>query len=84
MRKPVSYFTTVVMFFMLMLALSVPVAERAVKAEPKTLQEKCDECSIRNNQQFEHCLAIHGINHIPCYDQFNAGVVVCFRNFCEQ
>ena len=84
MRKPLSYITAGIMFFMLMLALSTPVGERSVKADGKTLQEKCDECSIRNNRQFEQCLAIHGVNHIPCYDQFNEGVVHCFRNFCEQ
>jgi len=84
MRKPLSYFTIVVMFFMLMLTLSAPVAERRVQADAKTLQEKCDECNARNNRQFEQCTAIHGIDYIPCYDQFNEGVVICFRNFCEQ
>jgi hypothetical protein len=84
MRKPISYFTAAVMFVMMMLALSAPVAERRVKADGKTLQEKCDECSIRNNEQFEHCTAIHGQDHTPCYDQFNEGVVICYRNFCEQ
>ena len=83
MRKPLSYFTAGVMFFMLLLTLSVPT-ERAVKAQGKTLQEKCDDCSIRNNERFEQCLAVHGQDHIPCYDQFNEGVVICFRNFCEQ
>ena len=84
MRKPLSYFTAIAMFFMLTLVLSVPVTERGVKADGQTLQEKCDRCTIRNNEQFEHCLAIHGQNHLPCYDQYNEGVVICYRNFCEQ
>lgn len=84
MRKTLSYFTAVVMFFMLMLVLSAPVAERRVKADAKTLQEKCDECSIRNNERLEQCTAVHGEEHLPCYDQFNEGVVICHRNFCEQ
>jgi hypothetical protein len=84
MRKPLAYFIAGVMFFVLMFALSAPVAERRVKADGQTLQEKCDECTIRNNRQFEHCLAIHGQDHIPCYDQYNEGVVICHRNFCEQ
>ncbi len=84
MRKPSSYFTAVVMFVMLMLALSAPVTERRAEAQGKTLQEKCDECTIRNNERFEQCLAVHGQNHIPCYDQYNEGVVICHRNFCEQ
>ena len=84
MRRPLSYFTAVVMFVMLMLTLSAPVGDRSVNAAGKTLQEKCDECSIRNNERFEQCVAIHGQEHIPCYDQFNEGVVICHRNFCEQ
>lgn len=84
MRKPLSTFTAVIMFFMLTLVLSAPVAERRVEADGQTLQEKCDNCTIRNNQQFEHCVAIHGQDHIPCYDQYNEGVVICYRNFCEQ
>jgi hypothetical protein len=84
MRKPLSYFTAGIMFLMLMLTLSTPVAERRVKADGQTLQEKCDACSIRNNERFEQCVAIHGQDHIPCYDQYNEGVVICYRNFCEQ
>ena len=84
MRKPLSYFSAVVMFLMLMLALSAPVAERTVKADGQTLQEKCDDCMIRTNERLEQCVAIHGVDHIPCYDQFNEGVVICYRNFCEQ
>ncbi|HKO97436.1 MAG TPA: hypothetical protein VJU86_10610 [Pyrinomonadaceae bacterium] len=84
MRKPLSYFTAVVMLVMLMLVLSAPVAEHRVTAAGQTLQEKCDECNIRNNEQFMHCLAVHGQDELRCYDQYNAGVVHCFRNFCEQ
>ena len=84
MRKPLSYFIAGVMFFLLVFATSAPVAERGVKADGQTLQEKCDACSVRNNERFEQCLAVHGQDHIPCYDKFNEGVVHCFRNFCEQ
>lgn len=84
MRKLLSYFIGVVLFFTLMFTPSMPTAQRTVKADGKTLQEKCDDCSIRNNERFEQCLAVHGQDHIPCYDQFNEGVVICHRNFCEQ
>lgn len=84
MRKLLSYSIGVVLFFTLMSTPFMPTAQRTVKAEPKTLQEKCDDCTIRNNRQFEHCVAIHGQDHIPCYDQYNEGVVICYRNFCEQ
>ena len=84
MKKTISYFTTLVMFVTLVLALSAPVAERSVKADGQTLQEKCDACLIRINDRFEQCVAVHGQDHIPCYDQFNDGIVHCYRNFCEQ
>jgi hypothetical protein len=84
MRRPLSYFTAVVMFLMLMLVVFAPVSNHTVKADGKTLQEKCDECTVRNNAQFEQCVAIHGQDHLPCYDQYNEGVVICHRNFCEQ
>lgn len=84
MRKLLSYSIGVVLFFTLMFTPSIPTAQRTVKAAGKTLQEKCDDCTIRNNQQFEQCVAIHGQDHIPCYDQYNEGVVICYRNFCEQ
>lgn len=84
MRNPLSFFIAGVLFFLLMFTPSLPTAQHTVKADRKTLQEKCDDCNFRNNQQFEQCIAIHGQDHIPCYDQFNEGVVICFRNFCEQ
>lgn len=84
MRKPLSYFIAGVMFFLLMFTLSMHTAQRTVKADGKTLQEKCDDCMARTQRQFDHCLAIHGQDHLPCYDQFNEDVVICHRNFCEQ
>ena len=84
MRRPLSYFTAVVMFLMLTLTLVAPVSERRAKAQGKTLQEKCDECVLRVQQRFDQCLATQGENHQPCYDQFNEGIVICYRNFCEQ
>ena len=84
MRKTLSYFIAVVLFVMLTLAPPAPVGERTVKADGQTLQEKCDNCMLHVQQRFEQCLAVHGQDHLPCYDQFNDGVVHCFRNFCEQ
>ncbi len=84
MRRFLSPFTAALAFCLLALVLSAPAAFNGARAEGKTLQEKCDECSIRNNEQFEHCLAIHGQDELRCYDQFNEGVVHCYRNFCEQ
>lgn len=84
MRKPLSYFIGGVMFFLLVFTLSIPAAKHTVKADSKTLQEKCDDCMLRTQTQFDRCLATHGQDHLPCYDQFNEGVIQCYRNFCEQ
>ena len=83
MRRVLSTLSAALVFVALALVLFQPhPAARTARAAD--INEKCEDCSIRNNRQFEHCLEIHGINHIPCYDQFNEGVVICFRNFCEQ
>ncbi len=84
MRRLFSLFTAAIAFCLLALVLSTPAAFNGVRAEGQTLQEKCDECSIRNNERFEQCLAVHGQEELRCYDQFNEGVVICYRNFCEQ
>lgn len=84
MRRFFSLFTAALAFCLLALVLSAPTTLNGARAAGQTLQEKCDECSIRNIERFNHCLAVHGENEIRCYDQFNEGVVICFRNFCEQ
>ena len=80
MRRIFAYFTAALIACVLALTLSTPMAVRTVKASD--LQEKCDDCSIRNYRQFEHCVAV--TNDQRCYDQYNEGVVHCFRHFCEQ
>jgi hypothetical protein len=76
-------FSAALIFFVLMLALSTSSTVRTVKASD--LQEKCDDCTIRNARQFDQCLATHPPSEqLRCYDQYNEGVVICFRNFCEQ
>lgn len=82
MRRLMTSLSAALIFVALALVLFQPYPARTVRAAD--LQEKCDDCTIRNNAQFEHCTEIHGINHIPCYDAYNAGVVICYRNFCEQ
>jgi len=83
MRRVLSSLSAALVFVALALALFQPY-HAARTARAADLQEKCDDCTIRNNQRFEQCLEVHGINHIPCYDQYNEGVVICYRNFCEQ
>ena len=66
------------------LALVLFQSHPAGTARAADIHEKCLDCSVRNQARFDQCLEVHGINHIPCYDQFNEGVVICHRNFCEQ
>ena len=80
MRRTFTYFSTALVFFVLMLALFTPV--RRVKADPPP--ERCLECQAGVEARFEQCQAIHGTAEQRCYDQFNEGIVQCFRNFCEQ
>lgn len=82
MKRFISSLSAALLFVALALLLFQPYPARTVKAAD--IYEKCDDCTVRNVQRFEHCTEVHGVNHIPCYDQFNEGVVICYRNFCEQ
>ena len=82
MKRIVSSLSALLVFLLVALALTQPYAGRTARAAD--IHEKCLDCSVRNQQRFDQCLAVHGINETRCYDQFNAGVVHCFRNFCEQ
>ena len=82
MKRVLSTLSAALVFVALSLALFQPYPTRTARAAD--INEKCEDCSVRNFRQFEHCTEVHGINHMPCYDQYNEGVVICFRNFCEQ
>jgi hypothetical protein len=82
MRRFVTSLSAVLVFVALALVLFQPYPTRTVRAAD--INEKCEDCTIRNAQQFDHCIAVHGQNEQRCYDQYNEGVVICFRNFCEQ
>lgn len=82
MRRLMASLSAALLFVALALVLFQPYKARTVRAAD--LQEKCDNCMAHVQARFEQCLAVHGQDHIPCYDQFNEGVVICFRNFCEQ
>ena len=80
MKRIMSSLSAALVFAALAFALTQPA--RTVKAAD--INEKCNDCTIRNFQQFEHCQQIHGQNYQRCYDDYNEGVVHCYRNFCEQ
>ena len=82
MRRLMASLSAALCFVALALVLFQPYPAGTVKAAD--IHEKCLDCTVRNQARFDQCLEVHGINHIPCYDQYNEGVVICYRNFCEQ
>lgn len=65
-------------------ALAFALTQPARTARAADINEKCDECTVRNFDRFNQCQAVHGQDYQRCYDDYNEGVVRCFRNFCEQ
>ena len=83
MRRNFPLFTAALIFCLLALLLSAPV--RPGSAQGSTLQEKCDNCIRWVSARYEQCLATHEVeDQQRCHDQFNEGIVICHRNFCEQ
>jgi hypothetical protein len=68
----------------LALALVLFQPHPAGTARAADIHEKCEDCTVRNAQQYDQCVAVHGIDEQRCSDQYNEGVVHCYRNFCEQ
>lgn len=80
MRRTLGYLSTAFVFFVLMLAFATS-STRTAKADPP---DRCLHCLENVQAHFEKCLAKYGENHIPCYDEFNEGIVHCYAHFCEQ
>lgn len=82
MKRIVTSLSAALLLLALALTLFHSHAGRTVRAADAN--EKCDDCTVRNYQRFEQCVAVHGEQETRCYEQYNEGVVICFRNFCEQ
>ncbi|HEX8072367.1 MAG TPA: hypothetical protein VF546_20645 [Pyrinomonadaceae bacterium] len=82
MRKHVTYLTAALLCCMLALAFAPTNRLRTAQADPPP--ERCNECVLHVQQRFDQCLAVHGQDELRCYDQYNEGIVQCYRNFCEQ
>jgi type II secretory pathway component PulM len=82
MKRMLLTLSAALVFVALALVLFQPYSTRAVKAAD--INEKCNDCTARNAERYEQCIAIHGETDTRCGDQYNEGVVHCFRNFCEQ
>ena len=83
MRRPYAYFLAAVAFCVFMLALSLSFNTPTAKAGD--IHERCLDCSVKNFERYEACLAKYPVEEQQrCHDDYNEGVVHCFKNFCEQ
>lgn len=82
MRRVLSSLSAALVFVALALVLFQPQATRTARAAD--INEKCNDCTARNAERYEQCIAIHGETDTRCGDHYNEGVIHCFRNFCEQ
>ena len=81
MRRLMTSLSAVLLFVALALVLFQPYPARTVRAAD--INERCTECLLRTQQQYESCQAQFGFDN-RCDDQFNRNIVNCHRNFCEQ
>ena len=81
MRRLMTSLSAALILVALALVLFQPYPARTVRAAD--INEKCTACLIRLQQQYEQCQQQFGtVNR--CDEQFNADIVRCYRNFCEQ
>lgn len=82
MRRVLSPMTAALSFvaFVLALSLAGPAARPAKAAD---INERCNDCLQRTQQQYERCQAQFGFD-VRCDEQFNRDIVNCYRQFCEQ
>ena len=82
MRRLLTSLSAALVLVALALVLFQPYPTRTVQAAD--INERCNDCTVRNAQRYEQCIAIHGEADTRCGDQYNQGVVICYREFCEQ
>lgn len=82
MKRVLSSLSAALVFVALALALFQPQAARTAKAAD--INEKCNDCTARNAERYAQCIAVHGELGSHCGEQYNQGVINCYRNFCEQ
>ncbi|HJQ30980.1 MAG TPA: hypothetical protein VJ866_02305 [Pyrinomonadaceae bacterium] len=73
--------TAALSFVVFVLALSLAGSARPAKAAD--INQLCNDCLLRTQQQYERCQAQFGFD-TRCDEQFNRDIVNCYRQFCEQ
>ena len=88
MKKSPAYFFAALLLCLLALTAPAPAPNTRTVQAAEAAQDKCTECQAGVQARYEQCLAQFGDNNDPrgqrCHDQFNEGIVHCFRHFCEQ
>jgi len=73
--------TAALSFVVFVLALSLAGPARPARAAD--INELCNDCLRRTQEQYERCQAQFGFD-TRCDEQFNRDIVNCYRQFCEQ
>lgn len=82
MRRLMTSLSAALLFVALALVLFHPYPARTARAAD--IHERCLDCTVRNFERYERCVEQHGLDDVRCSDQYNQGVVICYREFCEQ
>lgn len=86
MRRMLTSFAPALLLCLVALAAPAPPARTAEAAAAPP--DRCEECMVGVQARYDQCLAQFDQFTDPraqrCHDQYNEGVVQCFRNFCEQ
>ena len=78
MRRTFAYFTSAIIFCLLMLTFSLPMT-RTVKADS---QDRCVDCTVKVEEKYNRCIARNPTDP-TCGDEYNEGIVHCYRHWCE-
>jgi ABC-type dipeptide/oligopeptide/nickel transport system permease component len=81
MRRFVSSLSVALVLVALALVLFQPYPARTARAAD--INERCNDCLLRTQAQYERCQAQFGFD-TRCDEQFNRDIVNCYRQFCEQ
>ena len=81
MRRPLTYVSAALVLLALILTFSLSSTTPAVKAVRPA--EKCEECQRKVQIEYDKCVAKDPTNP-RCADEFNEGIVHCYRHWCEQ
>ena len=81
MKRLLTSLSAALVFVALALVLFQPYPTRTARAAD--IHERCLDCLLRTQQQYENCQAQFGFD-VRCDEQFNRNIVNCHRQFCEQ